>query len=170
MNPLALLPLKDWLYFAGVLAFAGLVAWGVHHERSVGAAKVEAIRQAEHAQAAAVAASAASANQAESARRIQSQAEVSRETSRLNLVSGLAARDAADSAERLRDRLAAAAGGASAADSAPPGGCTATSAALAVQSKLLGRVVEAARLAGAYADSAAIAGRACVAEYDALRP
>jgi hypothetical protein len=165
---LRLIPLKRWLDIATLIAFAGLVIWLGIHERGVGAAKVEAIRAVEHAQAAAVAASAVIANQAETARRVQSQSETSRETSRLNVVSGLAARAAADSADRLRDRLAAAARGASAADTAAPGGCEATSAALAVQSELLGRAVSTARLLAAYADAAAIAGRACVADYDAL--
>jgi hypothetical protein len=69
MIPFALIPLRDWLWAAVVAALLAGGALFVHHERDIGAARVEAVRQTEHAAAAAVAASAVASAAAESQRR-----------------------------------------------------------------------------------------------------
>lgn len=162
------IPLKDWLYFTAMVVIATLVGMAVHHERGVGAAKVEAVRQAEHAQLAAIAASQVAADQAKHDRQVADQKEVSRETDRLNAASTVAAHDAADAAARLLDRFAAAGRSPAAAASATSGPGPAASAPADVRDLVLARTLDAARLAAAFADSAHIAGQACERDYDAL--
>ena len=66
---LAMIPARLYEYALIVIA-CGLIAFGfIHHERQIGAAKVETVRQAEHAAQAAVAASAIAANLAKTNRR-----------------------------------------------------------------------------------------------------
>ncbi len=101
MNLLALLPGRDWLYIG---AFTVLLVGGigfVRHERAIGAARVEAVRQAEHARAAAVAASAIEANQAESNRRIAA----TQETVRVTIQHAAAVAADASAAAGARDAM-----------------------------------------------------------------
>ena len=76
MMLLGLLPARDWLYIVAFMVLLGGGIGFVHHEREIGAAKVESVRTAEHAAQAAVAASAIATNQAETNRRIAATQEI----------------------------------------------------------------------------------------------
>lgn len=175
MNPLALLrllPLRDWAYFGGLLAIAGFIGWAVHHERAVGAAKVEAVRQAEHAQAAAVAASAAASAAIESARRLAAQKESDHEADRFRAQALADARAVLPAGDRLLQRVAAAG-----ADSCRVSGDPAAvapgapaSAAGDLRADVLRRVVEAAGQLAAAGDAARGAGADAERQYDSLTP
>src|ERR1700757_958108 len=82
MNLLALIPGRDWLYIG---AFLVLLVGGigfVHHEREIGAARVEKVRQAETAQRAAVATAWAASSSSETQRRQAAQKESDHEADR----------------------------------------------------------------------------------------
>ena len=171
MNLLALIPIRDWLYIAAIVALAGTGAALVHHEREIGAARVERVRQAEHAAAAAVAASAAASAGAETQRREAHIQEI------VHATQDQAARVAADAAaaDRERDALRlqlaayrAAGGGAvpghpAAAASSAPAGPGADVLADLLQ-RAVDRDVELARIA----DERGVAGSACERYADTL--
>lgn len=163
-------PLKDWLYFAAALAIAGFVAFAVHHERSVGAAKVEAVRQAENAQRAAVAAAATASAAIETARRESAQAEVSHEADRFNAVASAAAHDAAAADVRLRDRLAAAGRRAATPDPTAAAPSASTDPTASVPYGVFTGVDDAAGQLATYSDQLRIALGACINSYAALTP
>lgn len=99
MNLLALLPGRDWLYICAFLVLLGGGVGFVRHERAEGAAKVEAVRQAEHAAAAAVSASAIATSQTETNRRIAA----SQETVRVTIQHAAAVAADASAAAGARD-------------------------------------------------------------------
>jgi hypothetical protein len=173
MNPLSLLPLRDWGYIALALAVAALGAIFVAHEREIGAHKAEAQLQHERAAVAQASARAASAAMAERARQDAAQLEITHATQ--DTIQRLAAAAASNTADRGTDafslrldaylRARAAPGSAPAAASSP----TAADAAM-VYARLLDRAdARASDLAG-LADQRGAAGLACQQSYEALTP
>lgn len=172
MNFLALLPGRDWLYIG---AFTVLLVGGigfVRHERAIGAARVEEVRQAEHAQAQAVAASAIADSQAETNRRIAASQEIVHATQ----VSASAVVADAASAAHERDALqlrvdtlvrASRVPGnpAAAAASAPVDG----SDPIGVLAYVLGRSDARASVVDRLADERRIRAEGCERSYDALK-
>jgi hypothetical protein len=164
---LALIPARIYEYALIVLA-CGLMAFGfIHHERQIGAAKVEAVRQAEHAQAAAVAASAIAANQAKTDRRIADT------TENVNATIKQATRVAADASATaavnagLRSDLAAIRR-AAASDSRAAGPVAPASSPVVVLADLLQRASDRATELARLADERGTAGDSCVRQYESL--
>jgi Protein of unknown function (DUF2514) len=101
MSLLALIPARVWEYLILIIGCALIAVGLIHHEREIGAARVEAVRQLEHARAAAVAASAIEANQAESNRRIAA----TQETVRVTIQHAAAVAADASAAAAARDAM-----------------------------------------------------------------
>lgn len=169
MNPLALLPLRDWAYLilAALIALSGFVF--VRHERELGAARVEAQLQHERAAVAQAAASAVAAAASESARRELALQEIAHAAQQA--VAKISADAAAGAADRrafgvqldayLRARAntgypAASAGGPAASDPA------------VVLADLLSRADARAEDLARLADERGAAGSACEHAYSAL--
>jgi len=171
MNPLTLLPLRDWGYIAVAVAIAGAGAVFVSHEREIGAHKAEAALQHERAEIAAVAASAAQAAAVESQRRetaIQGIAHDAQQT---------AIRVAADAAAGAADRRALSVQldayvRAHAATVNPPAAAGSAPARdpLVVLADLFSRADARAAELARIADERGAAGVACERAYDALTP
>ena len=170
MNPLALIPIKDWLYLGACLVIA-LAGWlFVHHERELGAAKAEAQLQHERAAVAEASASAAAAAASETERRESAIQEIVHATDQQ------AARVAADAAsaafERdvLRVQLDAIRR-----QPVPAGAASASASAAAADTtrllaELLERADDRASELAAVADQRGAAGTACQHAYQALTP
>lgn len=169
------LPFRDWLELAGVAIVAGLVAWGVHHEREVGdragAARVQAQWNKQRAVDQAAADQARTINQAESDRRLAEKDRIANE-----------AHDQADAARadaalalRARDSMRAALAvfvASSRARAEDPGSLAGSATAggdLDLLADVLERVDERAGSLAAIADQARIAGLACERSFDSLR-
>lgn len=173
MNPLSLIPLRDWGYIGLALAVAALGALFVHHEREIGAHKAETQLQHERAAVATASAQAASAAATERARQDAAQLEIVHASQ--EAISRLATAAAANNADRSGDtfsmrldaylRARAGAGNTGAA----PGGPTAADAAV-VYARLLDRADARASELARIADERGAAGVACVQSYNALTP
>lgn len=166
---LGLIPARDWLYLIAIAALLAAAALFVSHERTVGAAKVEAVRQAEHASMAAVAASASASAAAETNRRQGAILEIVNDTQTQaarvasDAVSAAAARDA------LRVQLAAVVRASRVpGDSAAAPGGSAASDPIGVLSDVLGRADDRATDLARLADERGTAGAACERSFDAL--
>ena len=169
MMLLGLLPARDWLYICAFMVLLGGGIGFVHHEREIGAAKVEAVRTAEHAAQAAVAASAIATNQAETNRRIAATMEIIHATE----VSASAVAADASAAAAARDGLhhdLAAIRSARAADSAAAGASSPASDPTVVLADLLQRAADRATSLAQLADERGVAGSACVRQYESLTP
>ncbi len=169
MNPLALLPLRDWGYIALALAVAALGALFVHHERELGAARAQAQLQHERAEVAAASAQAASAAQAERARQEAAQLEIIHATQ--DTIQHVAATAAANSGDRSAFGLQLDAylrGRASAAGPAAASSSAAAADAALVLARLLERADARASDLARLADQRGAAGRACEQSYDSL--
>jgi negative regulator of sigma E activity len=168
MSLLALLPGRDWLYICAFMVLLGGGIGFIHHERQIGAAKVEAVLRAEHAQAAAVAASAIAANQAKTDRRIADTME------NVNATIKQATRVAADASATaavnagLRSDLAAIRR-AAASDSRAAGPVAPASSPVVVLADLLQRASDRATELARLADERGTAGDSCVRQYDSLK-
>jgi hypothetical protein len=163
--------LKEWrlLVAAAVLVLVGLQQVRVSRARA-DASAARAALAAERATQARAAAAAERAARTEEARRETERQEVIRHAHEQTAAADAAARDAGRAAAGLRQQIAAlvAAGRRAAAHSdAPIGGAPATDA-LDLLADVLGRADERAGTLAAEADRRGIAGRACVAAYDAL--
>lgn len=169
MNPLALIPLKDWLYFAAVLAFAGFVAWGVHHERGIGYAHGAAEVQARWDKAIK---RDQAAKDAEIKRVAVAQKEVDHEAEKFQALADVGAAHAGDALDRLQHRFAALGPcGVSGAASAAEGGASAAAGdGRDVRADVLRVVGEAAKRLAARADRSRGAGLDAEGHYDALIP
>lgn len=171
MNPLTLLPLRDWGYIALALTVAALGALFVHHERELGAQKAEAQLQHERAAVAQAAASAAADAAAESKRRETALQEIARDAQQTSV------KIASDAAAAGADRRAlgvqldayvrghAAPVNPAAAQGSPP-----ARDPLAVLAELLGRADARAEDLARIADERRAAGVACERAYGALKP
>jgi hypothetical protein len=169
MNLLALLPGRDWLYICAFMVLLGGGIGFVHHERAVGAARVEAVRAAEHAQAAAVAASAIATNQAETNRRIAASQEIVHATIQQAQAVAADASAAASARDGLRNDLAAIRRSRTADPQAPAGSASAVDPAV-VLAELLGRAADRATELAELADRRGVAGDACQRSYESLTP
>ena len=169
MNPLSLLPLRDWGYIALALAVAALGALFVHHEREIGAHKAEAALQHERAAVAEASAQAASAAAAESARREAASQEIASATQKtLERVASTAAANGADrSAFGLQLDAYLRARASPQSPAAAAGGPPASDAAL-VLARLLERADARASDLARLADQRGAAGTACEREYDSI--
>lgn len=171
MNPLSLLPLRDWCYIGLALAVAALGALFVHHEREIGAHKAEAALQHERAAVATASAQAASAAMAERARQDAAQLEITHATQ--DTIQRLATAAAVNTVDRSGDtfsmRLDAylRSRSGSGTSTATASGPTAADAAV-VYARLLDRADARASELARLADERGAAGVACVQSYDAL--
>jgi hypothetical protein len=169
MNPLSLLPLRDWGYIALALAVAALGALFVHHEREIGAHQAEAQLQHERAAVAMAGAQAASAAAAERQRQDAAQLEIvhANQAAIQRLATAAAANTADRSAFGLQLdaylRARAGAPGPAVAGGGPPAADTAL-----VLARLLERADGRASDLAQLADQRGAAGRACEQSYDAL--
>lgn len=169
MNPLALLPLRDWGYIALALTIAALGALFVHHERQIGAQKAEAQLQHERADVAQAAASAAAAAALESQRRETAFQEIA------SAAQQATARIAADAAAGAADRRSLGvqldafvrANGASSNPRPAASGPPATDP-LSVLADMFSRADSRAEDLARIADERGAAGSACERSYDAL--
>ena len=169
MSLLTLIPSRLYEYALIILA-CGLIATGfIVHERSVGAAKVESVRTAEHAAQAAVAASAIAKNQTETTRRIAATMETVNVT--IQHAQAVAADASAVSAQLmgLRHDIAARSRAAAADPRASGAGSTASDTVM-VLSELLQRAGDRAAGLAQLADERGVAGSACVRQYESLTP
>ena len=170
MNLLALIPGRDWLYICAFMVLLGGGIGFVRHEREIGAARVEEVRQAEHARAAAVAASAIETNQAETNRRIAA----SQETVRVTIEHAAAVAADASAAAAARDGLrhdldAVIASRRPAAVNSPASAASSpTPDATMVLSELLERAADRAAGLARLADDRGVAGAACERAYQSL--
>lgn len=171
MNLLALIPARVYEYALIVLACA-LIGWGfIAHERELGAARVEAVRQAEHAAAAAVAASAVASAAAESQRREARIQEIVHATQQAASAVAADASTAARERDALRVQLrtvVAAGRGGMPDNPAPAASGPAAGPDAAVLADLLGRAVDRDLELARIADERGVAGTACERSYDAL--
>jgi len=164
-----LLPARDWLYIVAFMVLLGGGIGFVHHEREVGAAKVEAVRTAEHAAQAAAAASAIAANQSETNRRIAATMETVNVTIQHAQAVAADASAAAAARDGLRHDLAAIRS-ARAADSSAAVASSPASDPTVVLADLLQRAADRATSLAELADERGVAGSACVRQYESLKP
>lgn len=164
-----MLPGRDWLYICAFLVLLGGGVGFVRHEREIGAARVEAVRQAEHARAAAVAASAIAANQAESNRRIAATQETVRVTIQHAAAVAADASAAAGELDGLRHDLAAVRRAAAVNPAASSAGAPASDTTV-VLAQLLELAADRAQGLAQLADQRGVAGVACERQYDSLTP
>jgi len=171
MNPLALLrlvPARDWLYIA---AFTVLLVGGiafVRHEREIGAARVEQLRQAETTQRAAVAAAWAASSATETQRRQAAQKESDHEADRFTALAYAGHADAVSALDGLRQRTAAATARCVPGDPAAVAAGAAAGAAGDLPADVLGRLGQAAVDIAAFADKSRGAGVDAERQYDSL--
>ena len=171
MNPLALfglLPGRDWLYIA---AFSVLLIGGigfVHHEREVGAARVEKVRQAENARRSAVAAAWAASSATETQRREKAQKESDHEADRFTALADAGHAHAVSALDGLRQRAAAADARCVPGDPAAVAAGSSASATGDLRADVLGRLGQAAVDIAAFADGAHGAGTDAQQQYDSL--
>jgi len=172
VNLLALIPGRDWLYICAFMVLLGGGIGFIHHEREIGAERVEAVRQAEHARAAAVAASAIEANQAETNRRIAASQETVRVTIQHAAAVAADASAAAAARDGLRHDLDAVIASRRAAAGNPPASAASAPAvdASVVLAQLLERAADRAAGLAQLADERGVAGSACERSYDSLTP
>ena len=166
-----MIPIRDWLYLGAIAIIMIAAALFIHHERGIGEAKVEAVRQQEHAQAAAVAASAIASNAVEAERRvtaIQGVANVA-QTQAAHAEADAAA--AASARDALRVQLASTVAAARRARPADPAASPASVPAgdpIGVLAQVLGETDDFATQVAAEADANRVAGAACERAYGAL--
>jgi hypothetical protein len=146
-----------------ILALVGGLAWFVHHERQIGAAKIRAAVEVATAQAAASAA-------AETARRLGAQQEVVNEAQKQAAAAKAAAGAAGRERNALRVQLAAVVRASEARrDTVPAGSCPPATDTTRVLAELLSEVDDFAGEVAAEADANRIAGSACERAYGSLR-
>jgi len=146
---------------AAAAALGGL-AWFVHHERAIGADAVTAAVANQHAKD-------VDAARARETQIHSDQEAANHEADRFHLAATLDARDARDSGDRLQQRFAAVNARCLPGDPAASGAGAAADDAVRVRADVLGRVIEAARLAASAADAAHGAGLNAERDYDALK-
>jgi hypothetical protein len=168
MNFLALIPIKDWLYLAAITALLAGAALFVHHERSIGAARVEKVRQAETAQRAAVASAWAASSASETQRRQAAQQESDHEADRFTALADAGHARAVSALDGLRQRATAADARCLPRDPAAVAPGPAASAAGDLPADVLGRLGQAAVDIAAFADKSHGAGRDAEQQYDSL--
>lgn len=171
MNPLALIPLKDWLYLGLIAIVAAAGALFVHHERELGAAKAEAQLQHERAALAQASAAAASAAATETARREAALQEIVHENQ--EALQHLAQAAAANAADRSAFGVQLGAYVRAHAGTANPPAAAASAPAedpILVLARLLDRADARASELARLADQRGAAGSACEQAYDALTP
>lgn len=172
MNPLELVPGRDWLYICAFMVLLGGGVGFVRHERAIGAARVEQVRAQEHAQAAAVAAAAIAAGQAESNRRLAA----TQETIHVTIEHAQAVAADASAAAAARDGLrhdldvVIARSRAAAAHPAASGASATAVDAEVVLAQLLERAADRAASLARLADDRGVAGASCERSYDSLTP
>jgi hypothetical protein len=167
----ALLPGRDWLYITAFMVLLGGGIGFVHHEREIGAARVEAVRKAEHDQMAAVAASAAASAATETARR---QAAFQETAHAIEVQTARVAADAA-SAVAARDALRVQLGAYVRANRVPSNPTPAASSPAAANpvdllAELFRRADQRAGELAKVADDRGTAGTGCVLSADSLTP
>lgn len=168
MNLLALLPGRDWLYIG---AFMVLLVGGigfVHHERDVGAARVEKVRQAENTQRIAVAAAWAASSASETQRREAAQKESDHEADRFTALADAGHAHAVSALDGLRQRAAAADARCLPHDPAAVASGPAASGAGDLPADVLGRLGQAAVDIAAFADKSHGAGIDAQQQHDSL--
>lgn len=168
MNLLALLPGRDWLYICAFMVLLGGGIGFVHHEREVGAARVEKVRQAETAQRAAVAAAWAASSASETQRRQAAQKESDHEADRFTALADASHAHAVSALDGLRQRAAAADARCLPRDSAAVAAGSAASAPGDLPADVLGRLGQAAVDIAAFADKSRGAGSDAEQQYDSL--